>query len=62
MNAHLKNDVHVWTNEKNHFLVSFEDIKKLATFSCIDSAVNHIWLAGREDAARQLNQIKKASA
>ena len=62
MTAHLKNSVHVWTNEKNHFLVSFEDVKKLFTFSCIDSAINHIWLSGREDAARQLNQIKKASA
>lgn len=50
---------HIWQTDRNKFLVSNEETKKLTEFSTIDGAINFLYFNGNIEAARALNKAYK---
>lgn len=48
-------DIHIWIGTKNKIMVSCEATKKLMAFDTFDNAINGLFLSGKRDAARALN-------
>jgi hypothetical protein len=51
--------IHIWTGAMNKVMIANYDTQTLLSFDTLDDAVNHLWLSGHKQAARQLNGVKK---
>ena len=51
--------IHIWTGALGKVMVANYDNQTLLSFDTLDDAVNHLWLSGNKQAARQLNEVKK---
>jgi hypothetical protein len=51
--------IHIWTGAMGKVMVANYDNQTLLSFDTLDDAVNHLWLSGNKQAARQLNGVKK---
>ena len=54
-------EVYIWEGSANKIMVSFEDTKTLQSFNTIDEVINNLYLNGRKDAARYVNEYKRGT-
>lgn len=58
MHGILKGNIHYWDNTQGKLLLSFESTKQLLTFNTIDDCINHLFINGYKEQARELNKVK----
>lgn len=52
-------NIHVWKNTQNHYLVSDENSKRLYDFACKDDAINALYTLGFKSSAHELHHNKQ---